>query len=123
MANILSSIAALLRADFAVEADAGFSTVKRIPSTEAVKLLDYFAALEPDGRGPLLDVMARLGAMQFCPSPLAYQEALDLTASNPAIVQHKTALQSGSFAYGLRYQDLRMPRPILTDPASMARME
>src|SRR5260370_19906131 len=122
MANILSSIAALLRADFAVEADAGFSTVKRIPSTEAVKLLDYFAALEPDGRGPLLDVMARLGAMQFFPSPQAYQEALDLNASDAAIVQLRTALQSGHFAYGLRYVDLRMARAMLNDPASMSRI-
>jgi hypothetical protein len=122
MADRLSSIAALLRADFAVEADAGFPAVTRIPSTEAVKFLDYFAALEPDGRGPLLDVMARLGAIQFCPSPLAYQEALDLSASNAAIVQYRTALQSGSFAYGLRYQDLRMARAMLNDPESMARM-
>src|SRR5438876_8660558 len=87
MADLLSSIAALLRADFALEADAGFPTVKRIPSTEAVKFLDYFAALEPDGRGPLLDAMARLGAMQFIPSPLVYQEALDLNARNAAILE------------------------------------
>ena len=122
MADLLSSIAALLRADFAVEADAGFPTVKRIPSTEAVKFLDYFAALEPGGRGPLLDVMARLGAMQFLSSPLVYQEALDLNASNAAIVQSRTALQSGSFAYGLRYVDLRMARAVLNDPESMTRM-
>ena len=122
MADLLSSIAALLRADFAVEADAGFPAVKRIPSTEVLKFLDYFAALEPDGRGPLLDVMARLGAMQYCPSPLAYEEALDLSASNTAIVQYRTALQSGSFAYGLRYQDLRMARAMLNDPETMARM-
>ena len=122
MADLLSSIAALLRADFAMEADAGFPTVKRIPSTETVKFLDYFAALEPGGRGPLLDTMARLGAMQFCPSPLVYQEALDVNARNAAIEQFRTALQSGHFAYGLRYVDLRMARAMLNDPESMARM-
>jgi hypothetical protein len=122
MADLLSSIAALLRADFAVEADAGFPTVKRIPSTETVKFLDYFAALEPDGRGPLLDAMARLGAMQFSPSPQVYQEALDLNARNAAMVQLRTALQSGHFAYGLRYVDLRMARAMLNDPETMARM-
>jgi len=116
------SIAALLRADFAVEADADFPTVKRIPSTETVKFLDYFAALEPDGRGPLLDAMARLGAMQFCASPLVYQEALDLNATNAAIMQFRTALQSGHFANGLRYVDARMARAMLNDPESMARM-
>ena len=122
MADLLSSIAALLRADFAVEADAGFPTVKRIPSTETVRFLDYFAALEPGGRGPLLDAMARLGAMQFCPSPLVYQEALDLNARIAAIEQLRTALQSGHFAYGLRYADVRMARAMLNDPETMARM-
>ena len=121
MADLLSSIAALLRADFALEADAGFPTVKRIPSTETVKFLDYFAALEPDGRGPLLDVMARLGAMQFCPSPQAYQEALDLNASNAAIVQLRTALQSGHFANS-RSEMQQHLRAVLNDPESMARM-
>src|SRR5260370_34043474 len=122
MADLLSSIAALLRADFAMEADAGFPTVKRIPSTETVKFLDYFAALEPNGRGPLLDAMARLGAIQFCPSPLVYREALDLNATNAVILQFRTALQSGHFAYGLRYVDLRMARAMLNDPESMAHM-
>jgi hypothetical protein len=122
MSDLLSSVAALLRTDFAVEADAGFPTVTRIPSTETVKFLDYFAALEPDGRGPLLDVMARFGAMQFFPAPLVQQEALDLHASNAAIAQRKTAMQSGQFAYGLRYVDLRMARAMLNDPESMARM-
>jgi len=121
MADLLSSIAALLRADFAVEADAGFSAVKRIPSTGAVKLLDYFAALEPDGRGPLLDVMARFGAMQFFPPPVVHQEALELHASHAALAQQRTAMQSGPFAYGLRYVDLRMARAMLNDPESMAR--
>src|ERR1700730_8113233 len=110
MADLLSSIAALLRADFAMEADAGFPTVKRIPSAETVKFLDYFAALEPDGRGPLLDAMARLGAIQFNPSPQVYEEALAMSERNAALVQLRTALQSGQFAYGLRYADLRMAR-------------
>jgi hypothetical protein len=122
MADLLSSIAALLRADFAVEADAGFPTVKRIPSTEAVKFFDYFAALEPGGRGPLLDAMGRLGAMQFFPPTLVYQEALDLNARNAAMLQLRTALQSGHFAYGLRYVDLRMARAMRNDPESMAHM-
>jgi len=122
MTDILSSIAALLRADFTVEADAGFPTVRRIPSTESVKFLDYFAALEPGGRGPLLDVTARLGAIQFYPSPQAYQEALDLSANNAASVQYRAALQSGHFAYGLRYVDPRMARAMLNDPQGMAMM-
>jgi len=122
MTDVLSSIAALLRADFDAEVDAGFPAVKRIPSTETVKFLDYFAALEPGGRGALLDAMARSGALQFYPSPQAYQEVLDQNANNAAFAHWRTTLQSGSFAYGLRYVDLRMARATLNDAQSMAMM-
>jgi hypothetical protein len=121
MAELLSSIAALLRTDFAAEADAGFPTVTRIPSTEAVKFLDYFATLEPAGRELLLDGLARLGAVQFFPA-LVYKETLDLNASNAAIVRYRTTVQSGPFASGLRYVDLRMARMMLSDPQTIARM-
>ncbi len=122
MAELLSSVAALVRADFKAEADAGFAVVKRIPSTESVKFLDYFATLEPDGRGPLLDAMAQGGAMQFFPPPLVYQRALDLNANNLALGRYRSALRSGSFAYGLRYVDLRMARAMLNDRESMTHL-
>ena len=122
MADLLSGIAALLRANFTAEAEAGFPTVKRIPSTEAVKFLDYFAALEPGGRGPLLDAMSRLGAFQFFPPPLVRQQALDLNANNAALVRYRTTLQSGHFAYGLRYVEPRMAKAMLSDPEGMAHL-
>ena len=45
MADLRTNIATLLLADFKAEAEGGFPTVRRIPSTDAVKFLDYFAAL------------------------------------------------------------------------------
>lgn len=122
MAGLLSNVAALVRADFTAEADASFPIVKRLPSTETVKFLDYFAALEPDGRGPLLDAMAPGAAMQFFTPALVYQQALDLNANNAALVRYRAALRSGSFAYGLRYVDLRMARAVLNDPESMTHL-
>jgi hypothetical protein len=52
MADLRTHITALLLGDFKAEAEAGFPTVIRIPSTDAVKFLDYFATLksaEPSG--------------------------------------------------------------------------
>ena len=65
MADLRTNIAALLRADFTAEADAGFPTVRRIPSTGAVKFLDYFATLKSAESAALLDALARAHALQF----------------------------------------------------------
>lgn len=122
MSDLVSTIAALLYADFAAEAGAGFPTVRRIPSTEAVKFLDYFAALESGGRGPLLNGMARLGAFQFFPPALVHQQALEVGANDAALAEYRAALQSGHFAYGLRYVEPRMAKAMLSDPQGIAHM-
>ena len=59
MADLRTNIAALLLADFKAEAGAGFPTVRRIPSTDAVKFLDYFATLNSAEAAALLDALAR----------------------------------------------------------------
>jgi hypothetical protein len=122
MAELLSRIAALIRADFTGEVEAGFPTVTRIPSTESIKLLDYFAGLEADGRAALLDAMARLGAIQFFPPPFISSDALNQASNSPALLRYRNALQSGHFAYGLRYVEPRMARMMLLDPEGMAHM-
>jgi hypothetical protein len=122
MADLITSITELLRADFAAEAKAGFPAVGRIPSTETVKFLDYFGGLNSGERGALLDAMARLGATQFFPPPVVYRDALDFKSNNPALVRYRNALQSGHFAYGLRYAEPRMARMMLSDPEGMAQM-
>jgi hypothetical protein len=50
------AIAALVRAELAEEAAAGFPTLQRIPSTAVVKLLDHLATLPSDDIGALLDI-------------------------------------------------------------------
>src|SRR5690348_10676099 len=64
------AIAALIRAEQEEEAGAGFPTLQRIPSTGAIKLLDYLAALPPNEVDLLLDAHARLGALSFFPALL-----------------------------------------------------
>jgi hypothetical protein len=122
MSELLSSIAALLRTDLVAESEADFPLLARIPSTEAIKLRDYFSGLDPDGRAALLDAIARLGARQFFPPPVVSSDALDLTSNNPALLAYRKALQSGHFAYGLRYVEPRMAKMMLTDPEGKAHM-
>src|SRR5579863_10393440 len=103
MADLRTNIAALLLADFKAEARAGFPAVRRIPSTDAVKFLDYFATLNSAEAAALLDALARSRAMQFFPPSALHHQGLDLSESSPALVQHRDATRTGQFAYGLRY--------------------
>ena len=119
MTDLRTNIASLLRADFTAEAEAGFPTVKRIPSTDAVKFLDYFAMLNSVEAAALLDALARSHAMQFFSSPTLHREALELGEKNSALVHFRDATRKGQFAYGLRYQDFRQARSALKDSMSM----
>lgn len=121
MAGLRTNIAALLLGDFKAEAAAGFPVVRRIPSTDAVKFLDYFAALNPADAAALLDALARSHAMQFFPPSTVHPEALE-SDSNSALVQFRDATRTGQFAYGLLYQDVRHVRTALRDPVSMRYM-
>ena len=122
MADLRTNIAALLRADFTAEADTGFPTVRRIPSTGAVKFLDHFATLKSAEAAALLDAFARAHALQFLPPPAVYREGPEVSEQDSALVQFRNATRTGQFAYGLRYQDFRMARTALKDPESMRHM-
>jgi hypothetical protein len=118
----LSDIAAVVRAELAQEADAGFPTLSRIPCTGIVKFLDNFAILAPGDRIALLDALARLGALHFFPSPLIAKAHEQLRTTDPALIRLHDGLRSQAFAYGLRYLDVRMARAAVRDPESMAHM-
>lgn len=122
MDDLIPRIAALIRTDSTAEAEAGFPAVIRIPSTETIRFLDYFDGLDVSGRAALLDAMARLGAMQFFPPAVISSDALSLVSTSPALLRFRNALQSGHFAYGLRYVEPRMARMMLLDPEGMAHM-
>jgi len=118
----VSDIAAMVRTEFAQEVDAGFPVLSRIPSTGALKFLDNFATLAPADRIALLDTLARLGALHFFPAPLIAKAHEQLRITDPALTRFYAVMQSGDFAYGLRYCDLRMARALMNDPESRAQM-
>lgn len=111
----ISRTAAILRADFAREAADGFLTLRRIPATGIIKLLDYFADLSTFDRDQLLDAFARLGAMRF-------HNSLNRSLDDPAYLAWRAAMQSERFGYGLRYVDVKMARMMLSDPESLTHM-
>jgi hypothetical protein len=115
----LSAIAGLLRGKLDEEVRLGFPNLRRIPSTGVIKFLDYFAASPAAGRAPLLDAMARLGAMQFFPPMQIAAEHERIQTGEPAYAQFLGALQSPAFGYGLRYCDLKMARMMVGDQQSM----
>jgi hypothetical protein len=118
----VSDIAALIRTELAQEVDAGFPVLGRIPSTGTVKFLDNFATLSPPDRIALLDSLALAGALHFFPAPLIANAHEQLRTADPAVIRFYDVMQSGDFAYGLRYCDLRMARAMMNDPESRAQM-
>ncbi len=118
----LRAIAAVIHAEQAEEVAAGFPILHRIPSTGAIKLLDYLATLPPGEVASLLDAHARLGALSFFPAPLIARAHEHLRTTEPALERLGAAYQSQDFAYGLRYLDLRMHRAAMRDPQSVAEL-
>jgi hypothetical protein len=118
----VSDIAALIRTELAQEVDAGFPVLGRIPSTGMVKFLDNFASLSPPDRIALLDSLALAGALHFFPAPLITNAHERLRTADPAVIRFYDVMQSGDFAYGLRYCDLRMARATMNDTESRAQM-
>ena len=118
----IAEIAAVVRAEFDQEVEAGFPRLSRIPSTGVVQFLDYFATLEPSGRTALLDALARIAALHFFPAPLIAKAHEQLRTTEPAIIGFHDTMRSKAFSQGLRYLDVRMARAMLRDPESRAMM-
>jgi hypothetical protein len=118
----VSAIAELVRAELAQEVEAGFPVLSRIPSTGIVQFLDNFATLEPADRTSLLDALARIAALNFFPAPLIARAHEQLRTTDSILIRFYRGMQSGDFAYGLRYLDVRMARAAVRDPETMAHM-
>jgi len=120
-AHVLA-IAALIRAEHHEEAVQGFPTLRLIPSTGIIKLLDYFDTLSDDERAAQIECQARLAALTFFPAPLIAAAHEKLRTMEPAVLRRAETMSAPIFAYGLRYQGLRMHRAIMNDPESMGEL-
>jgi hypothetical protein len=118
----VTDIAALVRDELAREADAGFPTLLRVPSSGVVKFLDCMDTLAPADRALLLDGLAQVGALHFFPGPMIATAYERIRKTDPGLLRLSTAMRAPAFDYGLRYGDLRMTRMMLNDPQSVAQM-
>jgi hypothetical protein len=97
-----SKITALVREHFADEAAAGFPRLHRIPQTDIIWFLDYFAGLAAVEQGALLDALAQGGTMAFFPS-----QAAGIPEIAPALARMcERRLRPGSKG-GTRYMDMK----------------
>ena len=119
---MLDDVVALLRAHLDAEARAGFPRLTRMPSSQVVRFLDYFATLGGADRDAVLSVLAEIDALKLVPSPAARDRLLRLVDANPAFVGYRNALQSPPFTMGLRYVGLRMLKAMLADRMSVDMM-
>jgi hypothetical protein len=111
----------LIREHLVQEVAAGFPRLSRIPSSQVIKFLDYFAGLTEPDREALLDLLARGGALQFY-SPRDSYDALLGPQEERASQRYRAAMLSAPYSMGLRHQDLRMIKSALGDPMSVAMM-
>jgi hypothetical protein len=118
----MEQIVSLVRDYMHAEADAGYSLLRRIPSTHATACFDYLESIAPAEREEFLDAHARVAALGFLLTPAAQQQILQLVDSNPALVKYRNAKQQGPLAMGLRYQSIRMAKAMLNDAQSVAMM-
>src|SRR6266851_982519 len=110
MSDQQAKVIALLRADFAEEAAAGFPRLKRIPCTTIFSLLDYYDSLNNAERQALLDGLARFGSDGFFPREAIVGQArvAEMEAHPGFGPYYKTMNSSGEFRSGLRYTDVKM---------------
>jgi hypothetical protein len=110
MSDQQAKIIALLRAEFAEEAAAGFPRLKRIPHTSIFSLLDYYDSLNNAQHQALLDGLARFGSDLFFPREAkAGQARVAEMEAHPGFgPYYKSMNSSPAFRTGLRYTDVKM---------------
>jgi hypothetical protein len=97
------NVVALLRAELAAEVEAGFPRLKRIPNTDVIWFLDYFAGLAAAERTALLDALARFGVRFFFLRPGDVQPEIA-----PALARYREAKDGPGGKGGTRYMDVKM---------------
>jgi hypothetical protein len=92
---------AYLRKQFEHAADSGFPLLARIPATQVVRFLDYFASLAAADRADLLDALAD------CAASLLNGRAWPETAARQRLLDVLVPRGPGTFVGGLRYTDVK----------------
>ena len=108
MSGLKSAITAVLRTELAEEAGRGFPRLKRVPCTDIIWFLDWFAALDAGEQEALLDAMARWGAMGFLPKESGPQAVAELERQHPAFARFRAPRHRMGYKGGTRYTEVKM---------------
>jgi hypothetical protein len=110
----------VLRAELEEEAASGFPRLRRIPQTDIIWFLDYFAGLPAAERGTLLDALADAAAMAFGPPGRPVLNARGTVDCPPGLARLIEARERPGAKGGTRYTDMKMmcADPSLRDPAA-----
>ena len=114
------NVIALLRAELEKEAASGFPRLRRIPQTDIIWFLDYFAGLAAAECEALLDALADSAAMAFGPPTKPALNARGTVDVPPGLAQMIEARQRPGGKGGTRYMDMKMlcADPSMRDPAA-----
>jgi len=108
MSDLRSEVVALLRMEMTEEVRAGFPRLKRIPSTDIIWFLDYFAAQTAPEQEMLVDALARFAALAFFPSRSGPQEVQELQRQSAAFARLRAPRNQMGYKGGTRYTELKM---------------
>jgi hypothetical protein len=114
MSALQSNTIAVLRAELAEEAASEFPRLKRVPTTDIIWFLDWFAALGAAEREALLDGLARWGALGFFPTKDGPHVVAELEKQYPAFARFRAARNRMGYKGGTRYTPVKM---LSKDPA------
>lgn len=107
MSDLPSRVVDLLRGELAAEATSGFPRLQRIPYTDIIWFLDYFAAIPGAEREDLLDGLAGWGAMAFFPMQYTAQDVQQLEKQHPAWARFRGGRNQPGYKGGYRYTDVK----------------
>jgi hypothetical protein len=107
MSDLQSNIIAILRTELAEEVAAGFPRLRRIPQTDFIWFLDYFAGLTAADREALLDALADSAALAFAPPGPQLLNATGTLDAPPALARMCALRGRPGGKGGTRYGDVK----------------
>src|SRR3984893_17258246 len=118
MSDSCSNVITPLRAELAEEAASEFPRLRRIPQTDIIWFLDYFAGLSGAEREALLDGLADSAAMAFGPPTMPVLNERGTVDAPPGLAQMVEARNRPGAEWGTRYMDVKMlgADPSFRDP-------
>jgi hypothetical protein len=108
MSDLQSNIIAVLRTELAEEAAGAFPRLKRVPYTDIIWFLDWFAALDSAEQEALLDGLARWGALAWFPTAGGPHAVAELESQHPAFARLRAPRNRMGYKGGTRYSVVKM---------------